>query len=270
MSDTFASWEARLRRLVEDSLPRLLGGAATTDPIGAQFLAALATWMPEGDDPPASAPDRFLMTMNPADLEDMQTGAQILERQLTGMLHEAAAARGIKLAAGCELRLVADNGVPRGACRLMAWPEGEAIERTMTERVAEPAEEPPAPPGAFLIVDGKDHIALRAGLISIGRRLENSIPLDSPQVSRAHAQIRLRAGRYVLFDLGSATGTQVNGRPITEWLLHSGDVIAIADHALVYGEDPIPSSESTGAFTPVSRTTLGDEDVDFNLEELDT
>jgi len=40
--------------------------------------------------------------------------------------------------------------------------------------------------------------------------------LDDRRVSRRHAEVRLRLGRYTLYDLQSTNGTFVNGRRIAE------------------------------------------------------
>ncbi len=91
--------------------------------------------------------------------------------------------------------------------------------------------------GAFLIVNGKRHITLDKPIISIGRQLQNDIVLDEPSVSRQHAQIRWRFGRFTLNDLGSSAGTFVNREQIREIVLQAGDVISLGNATLIYGED---------------------------------
>jgi pSer/pThr/pTyr-binding forkhead associated (FHA) protein len=46
-------------------------------------------------------------------------------------------------------------------------------------------------------------------------------------VSRKHAEIRLRLGRYTLYDLQSTNGTYVNGRRVAEVVLADGDRLSI-------------------------------------------
>lgn len=51
--------------------------------------------------------------------------------------------------------------------------------------------------------------------LAIGRTKENDIVVDDPAVSEYHAYIkRYDDGRFVLGDLGSTNGTQVNGAPL--------------------------------------------------------
>ena len=89
---------------------------------------------------------------------------------------------------------------------------------------------------AFLIVQGRRHVPLNRPLTTMGRRTENDVVLDLPSVSRQHAQIRWRFGRFVLYDVSSRGRTLVNGHPISEHVLRPGDVIALSDALLVYGE----------------------------------
>jgi hypothetical protein len=89
---------------------------------------------------------------------------------------------------------------------------------------------------AFLIVQGRRHVDLDKPLITIGRRPDNDIVLDSPEVSRRHAQIRWRFGRFILYDVSGRGRTKVNGEVVTESILVAGDVIALSNAMLVYGE----------------------------------
>jgi len=65
--------------------------------------------------------------------------------------------------------------------------------------------------------------------IVLGSSPDCDIQLDEPGVASRHAEIRLLDGKSLqLKDLGSATGTLLNGVPVSETLLGSGDEIRIA------------------------------------------
>ncbi|MCA9934185.1 MAG: hypothetical protein KC415_09690, partial [Anaerolineales bacterium] len=49
-------------------------------------------------------------------------------------------------------------------------------------------------------------------------------------------QIRWRYGRFILYDLSGRGRTAVNGESITECVLQPGDVIALGDTLIIYGE----------------------------------
>ncbi len=65
--------------------------------------------------------------------------------------------------------------------------------------------------------------------VTIGRDPGNDLVLDSPIVSRRHAELEVRDDAAVWRDLGSANGTAVNGRVISEQTLRDGDIIRIGD-----------------------------------------
>jgi hypothetical protein len=72
----------------------------------------------------------------------------------------------------------------------------------------------------------------------IGRRPFNTIALPDPSVSRIHAWIGRREGRYVLFDAGSRAGTRVNGQPVTApRALADRDEIGVGPAVIEYREE---------------------------------
>ncbi len=104
-----------------------------------------------------------------------------------------------------------------------------------------PEDEPALiPEEAFVVVDGVKVIPLTQPVVSIGRRVENTIVLDDPRISRNHAQLRAIKGRYVLYDLDSTGGCSVNGVRVSQSLLYPGDVISLAGVNLVYGQKNPP------------------------------
>ena len=87
-----------------------------------------------------------------------------------------------------------------------------------------------------MIIDGNEHVSLNASMITIGRRIDNDIILDSPTVSRKHAQIRWRYSHFIIYDLGSRAGIVINDQKVRECVLQPGDVIKISNKTLIYGE----------------------------------
>jgi pSer/pThr/pTyr-binding forkhead associated (FHA) protein len=67
----------------------------------------------------------------------------------------------------------------------------------------------------------------------IGRSHGGS-PVTDGNASRRHAEIAARL-RYVLVDLGSTNGTELNGRRVTREELADGDTITIGATDLVFG-----------------------------------
>lgn len=75
---------------------------------------------------------------------------------------------------------------------------------------------------------GKRYL-LEGDQLEVGRGAGNGIVLESDSVSRRHAAILQRGGRWWVCDLGSANGTYVNHQPVHEHPLLKGDLIKIAD-----------------------------------------
>jgi len=96
---------------------------------------------------------------------------------------------------------------------------------------------------SYLILEGRRHVLLVKPVVTLGRALDNDIVLDDTRVSRHHAQLRLRQGRYVLYDTGSSGGTTVNDQLVSEVTLNAGDVIALAGAQIIFGEDTPTSPE---------------------------
>lgn len=84
-------------------------------------------------------------------------------------------------------------------------------------------------PPHLQIIDGQGRriVTLDRPMFSIGRRTTADLQLSSTDVSREHAEIVLVDGRHCLRDRGSRYGTFVNGEPVTEHMLRSGDTIRL-------------------------------------------
>jgi diguanylate cyclase (GGDEF)-like protein len=80
---------------------------------------------------------------------------------------------------------------------------------------------------------GKRYL-LEAAQLQIGRGMENQIVLESDAVSRRHATVEARNGRWWVRDLGSTNGTYVNHAQVTEHPLAKGDLIKIGDTIFKY------------------------------------
>src|SRR5512132_1855704 len=62
---------------------------------------------------------------------------------------------------------------------------------------------------------------------TIGRRETNDLQLGGSEVSREHAEVVLQGDRFVVRDRNSRYGTFVNGEPVRERALVSGDRIRL-------------------------------------------
>ncbi len=70
--------------------------------------------------------------------------------------------------------------------------------------------------------------------LTIGRSPNNEVVLKEPRVSRRHAVLRHSGNQYMIIDNNSSNGTYVNGHPITEQILRSGDKLQVGSFELVF------------------------------------
>ncbi len=261
-----ARFEALAERLVEGTFARLFAGRISPLEVAAHLARAMEDHQvvsPDGS-PRAYGPTHYWVYLHPDDCDALMVERRALESELSHHVTDLAAQVGLTLDVTPVVHVLPDAGVAPHEVRVEARympeeAEGETgVERTR-EMEAGPGEaeagEAVTPPGRpFLILEGRRHVNLLQPTVSIGRALDNDVIIEDPRVSRHHAQLRRRYGRYVLYDLGSSGGTQINGYPVEECVLHAGDVISFGGVQVIYGEDPptpipLPGSEDTPPLT---------------------
>lgn len=105
----------------------------------------------------------------------------------------------------------------------------------------------------MLVIKGADEgkqFELIEPVISVGRDAANLIRLHDTEVSRRHAEFRLRDGNFVLVDVGSANGTFVNNKKIKQTMLLAGDQVVIGQTTMVFSagrSDPDSSTDNLAA-----------------------
>ncbi len=82
---------------------------------------------------------------------------------------------------------------------------------------------------------------------TIGRQDGLELTLPSGRVSRQHASIEFRQGKYWVRDLGSTNGTLLNGQRVEEAELADGDQFELADISLVFclSAEDVPRPDAT-------------------------
>src|SRR6187549_780613 len=77
------------------------------------------------------------------------------------------------------------------------------------------------------------HEVFDAAELSVGRVQGNELMLPKGNVSKRHARLLFRDGRFIVTDLKSTNGTYVNGRKIAQaTIVREGDKIYIGDFVL--------------------------------------
>ena len=75
---------------------------------------------------------------------------------------------------------------------------------------------------------------LKRNITCIGRDASNDISLSDEAISGQHAKIRIEEEKYVLYDLVSENGTEVNGEKIVYKEIKENDEIKMGETVLVF------------------------------------
>ena len=94
--------------------------------------------------------------------------------------------------------------------------------------------------------DAGNSFPLVADELFIGRAQDADVTLNDPTVSRRHARITRENEGYILVDMGSASGTLVNGHRAKRVPLESGDEIRLGDTVLQFSFATEPQSAAVG------------------------
>lgn len=238
-------FEALAQRLVEDSFGRLFGGQMEPLEIATRLARALEDSLTSGE--PAN---HFSVSLNPADYEQVMTQHPDLEQRLAEYGLELARRAGVTVQQRPSITVQPD-------ARLRHQQVGITAGRTAPQAPATtqvlPADGRPTDPAALhatLVIDGRRRVSLAGQSVTIGRRGDCDVVLDSAYVSRRHAELQWRMGHWILVDRSGRNRTRVNGQPISEHALEPGDVLTLSDVVVVYEEPARPRHALSDDQTP--------------------
>jgi hypothetical protein len=164
------------------------------------------------------APNVYIVTLSAPDVERFSNFIDALVRELADAAREHARAEGYSFVGPVDVQIFEGTRLRAGRF-------------TITTEVREGADG--LAPAEVVLADGT-RIALGGDPLVIGRLPECSIVLADPNVSRRHAEIRRVGDAVVVTDLGSTNGTRVNGTPVREQQLASGDEVTVGSTTLVF------------------------------------
>src|SRR3954467_6791004 len=90
---------------------------------------------------------------------------------------------------------------------------------------------------SLFVIQGRDQgtrYRLDGSTVTLGRGTSNAVQLHDTEISREHAEFSRRGECYFIRDLDSSNGTFVNGKPVKEHELASGDQLQLGRTLLLY------------------------------------
>ena len=198
-------------------------------------------------------PNQYTVYLSPQDHERLEGYEGSLGQELSSYLLEHARARGYELLTRPEITFETDDRLRLGEfgiqARMVKAPSREGAApaqaeegRTMVYRAPKPPVAPAqpevaveAPSVASVEVGGRTYDL--DGIVVVGRSEECGIVLDDPNISRRHAEFRLRGPDWHIVDLGSTNGIKVNGREVGSARLGDGDRITLGTTTAIFSLD---------------------------------
>ena len=196
-------------------------------------------------------PDRYWVFLNPGDCVALRSDEQALLAELERCVYRLAEKGGGRCGGPLLISLHSPGSqgsqasLATGEIRVRAGHSAQPESTgAVTHRMATiPASAPDA--RRWMLWLAGCAYPLGQPVIRMGRALSNDIVLDDLRISRRHAQLRWRDGKYFVSDLDSRQGVRVNGHRVPaghEHPLAQGDCINLAGLVLVIGrEDEKPA-----------------------------
>ncbi len=252
---TLDELESRLQTLLEVHLLKYLPGYKAEDKVYQHLATAMHNSLNEQDGT-TFAPNVYVIIAHPSTLARWHSEPRLVN-ELAEALHTAGEEAGFHFLTNPMVTTAADIDMATDETHIIASFRSENVTETRGMPIGSQAEAPAdiIPPNAFFILGGTKIIQLSRPVINIGRRLDNQVVIDDPRVSRAHAQLRVAKGRFVLFDLNSTGGTIVNGQRIDKSILYPGDVISLSGVTLIFGQD-LPTGQGTESVKTGPRSAI--------------
>ncbi len=114
---------------------------------------------------------------------------------------------------------------------------------------------------SLFVIQGADQgkrFELKPRPMALGRDKSSPILLHDHEISRRHAEVRPVDDSFRIVDLGSANGTFVNGQPVDQVALRSGDRLQLGQTVMLFHEGPGGPDRDLMARVGVSQTTDDD------------
>jgi hypothetical protein len=210
-------FEERLERLVEGTLAKPFRSNLQPVEIGRRLTREMDLHRRVGVRG-LIAPNAFAVTLAPADVERFSNFIDALSRELSDAARDHAKNEGYLFVGPVEVEIFEGSTLKAGRFTVEAEVREDADGGFLAELV---------------LTDGR-RVQIGTEPLVIGRLPECGVVLADSNVSRRHAELRRSGDSVVLTDLGSTNGTRVNGAPVRERILASGDEVSVGSTRLIF------------------------------------
>lgn len=157
-------------------------------------------------------PNVFTFRLSPRDHAGFADIDEALISELCETAREYARAEGYHFMGPVEVELAVDNGLKPGRFS-----------------IAHRMKEGHGGTGAgSLVLPSGERVAIGQRTVTVGRLPDCTVPVNDPNVSRRHCEVRAAGTGFVVADLGSTNGTKVNGVRIQgEHVLNDADIVSV-------------------------------------------
>jgi hypothetical protein len=199
-------------------------------------------------------PNVYVYELSPADRDRFADYEQALGLELAALAVETARERDWAMLGPARVEFETADDLEQGRFRLSSRVEaaeaeadyaagragGAAAQPVGPHTAMLPGQRPSAKvraPATLVLISGGQPARvypLNAPALSIGRSDQSDIALGDPGVSRNHARVLREGDDFIVEDLRSTNGTEVNGQPVRRRRLADGDVIKLASSTLQF------------------------------------
>jgi hypothetical protein len=229
-------FEKRLESVVEGFFARTLpGGGVQPIELGKRMVRAMEEEKTVGAAGAAFVPNAFAFHLARKDFARLQQIAHTLKKELIAVARRAAASEHWEMVGPPEVRLLEDANFKSGTFGI----DAEFVESAKPEPAAGPQTQliqMSLAADAELVQIGKTSHTwpLSKEGIVIGRQKGCDVMIPDAGVSRRHAEVRREGDEWVVIDLGSTNGIEINGRRVNRHRLTPGDRMLLGETVLEF------------------------------------
>ena len=229
-------FEKRLEGLVEGFFARTLpGGGVQPVELGKRMVRSMDEERTVAASGATYVPNAFVFRLSHKDFARLNQINATLKKELSAVARRASASEGWRMVGPPEINIVEDDQIKAGTFAVepefveSAAPEPEAGPQTQLIQMSLEAD-------AELVQMGRNSRTwpLSKEVITIGRMDGCDVILPDRGVSRRHSEIRREGDEWVVIDLGSTNGTEINGKRVNRHRLAPGDRLVLGETTLEF------------------------------------